>query len=115
MNYAPEKIEYAINRYGNEAKRLYGVLDKQLAGKKFVIGSQYTIADMAIWPWARSHKNHRVDLAEFPNVGEWFARVGERPAVQRAVQVLAAERAAQGTHTPEAWQKLFGAEQYKRR
>jgi GST-like protein len=115
MNYAPDKIEYAINRYGNEAKRLYGVLDKQLSRTTFVAGAQYSIADMAIWPWARSHKNHRVDLAEFPHVGEWFERIAARPAVKRAVEVLAAERAAQGQHTPEAWQKLFGSEQYKRR
>jgi GST-like protein len=116
MNYAPEKIEYAINRYANEAKRLYGVLDRQLAKHKHVAGSQYSIADMAIWPWARSHKNHRIDLAEFPHVGEWFERVGKRPAVQRAVQVLAAERSAQGNqHSPQAWNTLFGAEQFKKR
>jgi GST-like protein len=116
MNYAPEKIEYAINRYANEAKRLYGVLDRQLAKHKHVAGSQYSIADMAIWPWARSHKNHRIDLAEFPHVGEWFERVGKRPAVQRAVQVLAAERSAQGNqHSPQAWNNLFGAEQFKKR
>ena len=116
MNYAPEKIEYAINRYANEAKRLYGVLDRQLAKHKHVAGAQYSIADMAIWPWARSHKNHRIDLAEFPHVGEWFERVGKRPAVQRAVQVLAAERSAQGNqHSPQAWNNLFGAEQFKKR
>lgn len=116
MNYAPEKIEYAINRYANEARRLYGVLDRQLAKHKHVAGSQYSIADMAIWPWARSHKNHRIDLAEFPHVGEWFERVGKRPAVQRAVQVLAAERSAQGNqHSPQAWNTLFGAEQFKKR
>lgn len=116
MNYAPEKIEYAINRYANEARRLYGVLDRQLAKHKHVAGSQYSIADMAIWPWARSHKNHRIDLAEFPHVGEWFERVGKRPAVQRAVQVLAAERSAQGNqHSPQAWNNLFGAEQFKKR
>ena len=116
MNYAPAKIEYAINRYANEAKRLYGVLDRQLAKHKHVAGAQYSIADMAIWPWARSHKNHRIDLAEFPHVGEWFERVGKRPAVQRAVQVLAAERSAQGNqHSPQAWNTLFGAEQFKKR
>ncbi len=116
MNYAPEKIEYGITRYGNEAKRLYGVLDKQLKGRKYVIGSQYTIADMAIWPWARSHKNHRIDLAEFPNVAEWFERIAARPAVKRAVEVLAAERAAQpAQHDAKSWSIMFGAEQMKRR
>jgi GST-like protein len=119
MNYAPEKIPYAINRYANETRRLYGVLDKRLAKRKFVAGAgmgEFTIADMAIWPWSRSHNNHQIDFADFPNVGRWFERIDARPAVKRAVQVLDAERRAQGaTHSPEAWQKLFGAEQYKRR
>ena len=69
-----------------------------------------------LWPWSRSHKNHQIDFAEFPNVGRWFETIAARPAVQRGVQVLAAERERQGTtHSKEAWDKLFGAEQYKRR
>jgi len=116
MNYAPEKIEYAINRYGNETRRLYGVLDKRLAGRQYVAGGEYSIADIAIWPWSRSHKNHRIDFAEFPNVARWYENIAERPAVQRGVKVLAAEREREGAqHSPEAWERLFGAEQYKRR
>ncbi len=119
MNYAPEKLEYAINRYANETRRLYGVLDKRLQGRDYVAGAgkgEYSIADIAIWPWSRSHKNHQIDFAEFPNVGRWFETIAARPAVQRGVQVLAAERERQGTtHSKEAWDKLFGAEQYKRR
>ena len=119
MNYAPEKLEYAINRYANETKRLYGVLDKRLADRDYVAGKgrgEYSIADMAIWPWSRSHKNHQIDFADFPNVGRWFAAIEARPAVQRGVKVLSAERERQGTaHSKEAWEKLFGAEQYKRR
>ena len=119
MNYAPEKIPYAINRYANETRRLYGVLDKRLAKREYVAGAgvgEFTIADMAIWPWSRSHNNHQIDFADFPNVGRWFDRIAARPGVQRGVQVLDAERRAQGAkHSAEAWEKLFGAEQYKRR
>ena len=119
MNYAPEKIEYAINRYRNETRRLYGVLDKRLEKRDYVAGAgkgKYSIADMAIWPWSRSHNNHQIDFADFPNVGRWFETINARKAVQRGVQVLDAERRAQGaTHSKEAWEKLFGAEQYKRR
>ena len=119
MNYAPEKIEYAIKRYANETRRLYGVLDKRLEKRNYVAGAgrgEYGIADMAIWPWSRSHKNHQIDFADFPNVGRWFEAINARPAVKRGVQVLAAERDRQGAkHSAEAWEKLFGAEQYKRR
>lgn len=80
--YATEKIPYAQERYVNESRRLYGVLDKQLAGREFIAGG-YSIADMACYPWVVPHKAHQVDLDQYPNVRVWFERVGAREAVQR--------------------------------
>ena len=111
--YAPEKVEYAINRYTNEAKRLYGVMDKQLALNDYIAGPEYSIADMAIFPWLRSWQNQGIDWADYPRLKIWFDQIGDRPAVQRGVQVLAALR------KPITGQNerniLFGAEQYKKR
>jgi len=110
-NYAPEKIDYAINRYTNEAKRLYGVMNKRLGEAKY-FAYDYSIADMAIFPWTRSHANQGVDLAEFPNVKRWFDAIDARPAVKRAVQVLADRRKPIDDKQKEV---LFGATQYERR
>jgi len=87
--YAPEKIDYAIYRYTNEAKRLYGVMDRQLATRKFIACNQYSLADVAIFPWLRSWENQGIDWADYPHLKKWFDLVGERPAVQRGVKVLA--------------------------
>jgi GST-like protein len=84
---APTKIEYGIKRYVDEAKRLYGVLDKQLAGNAFAAGSDYTIADMAIFPWAARHEWHTVNLADFPNVKRWYDIINARPAVTKGMAV----------------------------
>ena len=111
--YAPEKIPYAIDRYSNEAKRLYGVIDKRLGSHAFVAGSEYTIADMAIFPWLRSWKNQGIELAEFSNVQAWFDGIAARPAVQRGVQVLASLR--KELRDDKAREILFGARQYERR
>ena len=111
--YAPEKIDYAVNRYTNEAKRLYGVLDQQLKSKKWIAGGEYSIADMAIFPWLRSWQNQGIDWADYPNVKAWFDRIGERPAVQKAVLVLADAR--KPLTDPKAHQTLFGSDQYKKR
>jgi GST-like protein len=110
--YAPEKIDYAINRYTNEARRLYGVMDKRLGEAPFFAGD-YGIADMAIFPWTRSHANQGVDLADFPNVRRWFDEIAARPAVQRAVRILADRR--KPLVDDKARQNLFGAAQYERR
>lgn len=110
--YAPEKIDYAIKRYTNEAKRLYGVLDRRLAQVEYVAGP-YSIADMAIFPWTRSHANQGVDLAEYPNVRRWFDAIRERPAVQRAVQILADRRKPQMSDKDK--ETLFGKTQYEKR
>ena len=82
LRFNPGKAPYAEERYGKEAQRLYGVLDKQLEGKEFVTGA-YSIADMAIWPWTARFDWQRIDLAQFPNVRDWYVRIAERPAVQR--------------------------------
>jgi len=81
--YATEKIPYAINRYVNETSRLYGVLNKQLADKSFVTG-EYSIADMASYPWIRSYEKQGQNLNDFPNVKAWFERMSARPAVIQA-------------------------------
>jgi len=110
--YAPDKIEYAINRYTNEAKRLYGVMDKQLAKSRYIAGAEYSIADIAIFPWLRSWKNQGIDWADYPHLKGWFDEIAARPAVQRGVEVLAAQR--RPINDDKAREMLFGAEQYKR-
>lgn len=85
--FAPEKIPYAIERYSNEARRLYGVLEGRLAAARHLGGDDYSIADIATYPWAARHEWQGIDLSEFPNVLRWFEAVGERPAVQRGMAV----------------------------
>ncbi|KAA0910439.1 glutathione binding-like protein [Pusillimonas sp. ANT_WB101] len=81
--YAPEQIPYAINRYVTETERLYRVLDHQLSNRPYVAG-EYSIADMAIYPWVYLHERQRQDLANFPNVRRWFELLGTRKAIKRA-------------------------------
>ena len=111
--YAPEKIGYAIDRYSNEAKRLYGVMDRRLAKSKYIAGHDYGIADIAIFPWLRSWKNQGIDWNDFPHLKGWFDEIAARPAVMRGVEVLA------GLRKPLTGDKerevLFGARQYQRR
>jgi GST-like protein len=111
--YAPEKVQYAIDRYTNEAKRLYGVIDRQVAKEGYLAGSEYTIADIATWPWLRSWQNQGVDINEFPELKRWFEDIEARPAVQRGVQVLADRR--KPITDDKAREMLFGATQYAKR
>jgi GSH-dependent disulfide-bond oxidoreductase len=111
--YAPEKLEYAINRYTNEAKRLYGVIDRQLSVHAFIAGNQYSIADMAIFPWLRNWANQGMVLTDFPHLKTWFDKLGERPAIQRGVAVLAALR--KPITDDKARDILFGKTQYQQR
>lgn len=111
--YAPEKIDYAIARYSNEARRLYGVLDTRLTSASYLAGDDYTIADMAAFPWCRSASNQGVDWANFPHAKRWFDAIAARPAVQRGVNVLAEQR--KPLLDEQARKNLFGAEQYLRR
>lgn len=85
--YAPEKIPYAITRYVNETRRLYGVLDKRLTGRAFIAGDDYSIADMAAYPWIVPHERQGMDLADFPQLKAWFDRIGAREATRRAYAI----------------------------
>ena len=84
--FAPERIGYATERYVNETKRLYGVLDKQLFGQNYVAG-EYSIADMAIFPWILRYEWQQIDINDYPNVKAYMERIQARPAVQRALAV----------------------------
>ncbi len=84
---AKEKVPYGIERYGTEARRLYGVLDRRLDGRDHLAGDGYSIADIATWPWVLRHEWQEIDLADYPNVKRWFDAVGSRPAVQRGIRV----------------------------
>jgi GSH-dependent disulfide-bond oxidoreductase len=111
--YAPEKIEYAVNRYTNETKRLYGVMNKRLQTSRYIGGNAYSIADIAIFPWLRNWKNQGIDWADYPQLKRWFDQINDRPAVQRGVMVLA------DRHKPitddKAREILFGSTQYAKR
>ena len=86
--YAPEKIPYAIKRYGDEVRRLYGVLDAQLARTGRFVAGDYSIADISIFPWIVTHKAQGLTLADFPHVARWFGELRGRPAVTAGMEVL---------------------------
>ena len=111
--YAPEKIDYAIDRYTNEARRLYGVIDKKLASSEYLAGDEYTIADIAVFAWARSFANQGIEWADFPDAKRWFDVISARPAVQRGVQVLANLR--KPLETDKSKDILFGKTQYAKK
>jgi GSH-dependent disulfide-bond oxidoreductase len=111
--YAPEKLDYAINRYTNEAKRLYGVIDKRLAESAYLAGDEYTIADIATFPWLRSWKNQGIDWADYPHAKRWFDEIGERPAVKRGVEVLSNQ--SKPLLDDKSKEILFGNTQYQKR
>jgi GSH-dependent disulfide-bond oxidoreductase len=111
--YAPEKIPYAVDRYTNEAKRLYGVMDKRLANSRYLGGEAYSIADIAVFPWLRSWKNQGIEWNDYPHLKGWFDEIGARPAVQRGVEVLASQR--KPITDDKSREVLFGNTQYARR
>jgi GST-like protein len=86
LHFAPEKVPYAIERYKAEAKRLYGVLNKRLGEADFLAGD-YSIADMAAYPWIAVHARQEIVISEFPHVARWLSAVGSRPAVQKGMGV----------------------------
>jgi len=114
LGYAPEKIPYAMNRYKNEANRLYMVIDRRLKASKYLACDEYTIADMAVVPWLRFPERQGVAVDDFPALKRWRDEILARPAVQRALQVLA-DRRRPGEMTKEQKENLFGATQYARR
>ncbi len=111
--YAPEKIPYAMQRYEKEVLRLYGVLDRQLSKYEHVAGAEYSIADMAIFPWVRTYKRQEVPLENFPHVLRWYKALKERPSIQRGLDV-AKEAINRNPQDSEKGRKiLFGIEETK--
>jgi GSH-dependent disulfide-bond oxidoreductase len=107
VQYAPERIAYAMTRYVNETNRLYGVLDRRLADRAYITGNDYTIADIASYPWIVPHKRQQQDLDDFPHLKRWFHAVQARPATVRAYE-LARTINTQPTVTARAKSVLFG-------
>lgn len=112
--YAPEKIQYAIDRYTNEARRLYGVINKRLEQSPFLGGRRYSIADIAVWPWLVPHERQGIDLADFPALAAWYKTIQDRPAVQKGMAVLA-DRRKPLENDDKARENMFGASQYQTR
>jgi len=111
--YAPEKLPYAIERYTSEAHRIYGVLNKRLAHSTYIGGHDYSIADIAVFPWLRSWKNQGVEMTDHPHLKGWFDEIAGRPAVQRGVEVLAGVR--RPLTDDKAREALFGQRQREQR
>jgi GST-like protein len=112
--YAPEEIPYAIERYTNEATRLYGVMDQRLSEVEFFAGP-YSIADMAIYPWTVSHERQGQRMEDYPNLRRWYEGVGTRPAVQRAMKVGEELRRPIEDLDEEARDVLFGSRRRTKR
>jgi GST-like protein len=111
--YAPEKIPYAIDRYVKETARLYGVLDKRLADRAFVAGDDYSIADMAAYPWIVPYERQGQDLNDFPNLKRWFDAIAARPATIRAYAVADRLKDLPEATEEERRRNLFGAQPAK--
>jgi GST-like protein len=108
-SYAPEKLPYAIERYTNEAKRLFGVLDRRLANVPYLAGDDYTIADIANLPWLLGYGRLDIDVATYPHLGAWIERLKARPAVVRG---LAVPPPSQAPMDEQARDALFGKGQH---
>lgn len=106
-NYAPQKVPYGIERYTNEVSRLYGVLDRRLDGREYVAGD-YSIADMALWPWVRMWEKQGQDLEKFPRMAAWLERINARPAVRKGVAVGHEWRSQNSLTDDKARSILFG-------
>ena len=112
LGYAPRRIPYAIRRYRNETLRLYGVMDRRLAASEYLGGRDYSIADVATWPWVDVRWLHEIDIDEFPSVKRWYEQVGARPAVQRGMALLK-ERTKIGNPDARTREVFFGATQLR--
>ncbi len=112
--YAPEKLEYAINRYTNEAKRIYNVIDKQLSQSSYIAGD-YSIADIAIYPWLVPHNMQGQNLDDFPHLKKWYADLRARPAVAAGFAAMADQlKNRPPTQDTKAWNTLFGNKQFEK-
>lgn len=114
-HYAKEQLPYAIERYTNEAVRLYGVMDRRLVEKTYLSGSEYTIADIAAFPWIRRHERHGQRLEDFPNVHRWYRAVDARPAVKAGLKPLSEGEQRGILANEKSHELLFGSGQYSRR
>ena len=120
--YAPEKLQYAIDRYTNEARRIYNVIDKRLGEAAYLAG-EYSIADIAVYPWLVLHNMQGQNLDDTPSLKRWYEEMRNRPAVQRGFAVMADEvarmreaaAARQRPHDQESWNNLFGNRQFEKR
>ena len=113
--YAPEKLEYAINRYTNEAKRIYNVIEKQLSQSPYIAGD-YSIADIAIYPWLVPHNMQGQNLDDFPHLKKWYEGIRARPAVQAGFAAMSDQlKNRPPTQDQKAWDTLFGAKQFEKR
>ena len=112
--YAPEKVPYAIERYTNEALRILRVLDKRLAETEWLAGPEYSIADIATFPWSRTSAGRGIDMTAFPNVSRWHAAMEARPGVQRGLDVMKAQQRS-APMTDEEKEVLFGKKQFEAR
>ena len=108
-----EDVPYGVERYSKEVRRLYGVMDRRLAENEWLGGAEYSIADMACWPWARPSRRQGIDKAEFPNVKRWFETMSARPGVQAGMELLSEHRGS-GEMSAETRDLLFGKGQYER-
>ena len=107
--YSPEEIPYAIERYTNDAARIYEVMDKRLSEAEYFAAGEYTIADVAIYPWLVSHENQGQSMSDYPDLARWFEAVGSRPAVKRALEVGAELRRSLNRDMDEKTREiLFG-------
>lgn len=112
-NYAPEPIDYAVQRYTREAARVYRVIDRRLEHNRYLAGDEYSIADMATYPWLRAHNLQGQKLEDYPSLLRWYGEVRARPAVQRGLAVMAEKISRPGNNpTGERWDTLFGAKQF---
>ncbi|HVN64830.1 MAG TPA: glutathione S-transferase N-terminal domain-containing protein [Candidatus Binataceae bacterium] len=119
--YAPERIAYATDRYTNEANRIYRVIDKRLGEAEFLAG-EYSIADIATYPWLVPHNMQGQNLDDYPNLKRWYGALRARPAVQRGFAAMAEEiakmkaaAAKPAAEDKDRWENLFGKKQYERR
>jgi GST-like protein len=113
--YAPEKLEYAMNRYTNEAKRIYNVIDKKLGETPYLAGD-YSIADIATYPWLVPHNMQGQNLDDFPNLRKWYDGLRARPAVQAGFAAMADQlKNRPPTQDKKAWDTLFGNKQFEKR
>lgn len=109
--YAPERIPYATDRYRSETLRLYGVLDHQLGRSEHVAGPEYTIADIACFPWVQTYKAQEIDLSQFPHIDRWYRQLKERPALRRGMDVGRQQINRRPQDSAETRKLLFGIEE----